>query len=190
MTTLADVLSSTVDLIALFDGREDEMRAWWAGTATGGHNADSSISDGVAPNGGFYPATNSVGVTSYLPSIAYLRTIMLKGDQGVAAAQDVAIDITGTFGPNEYIAGFICPHATTFVPASSYAKCRTAPVSSYTIVIKKNGSAWGTIVFGAGSTTGAVTISSPSLIAGDLVEYFAPATPDTLTDLIHTLRGT
>ena len=42
------------------------------GSATGGYNADGTVSNNVAPNGGYYPINDRLGVTHYLPSIAKL----------------------------------------------------------------------------------------------------------------------
>lgn len=74
MTTLAEVISSTMDLVNLFDAREDEMRDWWAGTATGGPNGD-----------GLYPMTDSAGVTTFFPSIAKVVSQIEQGVDGLDA---------------------------------------------------------------------------------------------------------
>lgn len=190
MPTNADVLQATVNLIDLFDAREDEMRAWWAGTINGGYNADGSASDGIAPHGGYYPMTNSVGATIYFPCIALLRSVMLKGDTGNNASQDVALDVVGTFGPGEYVGGFIAASATTYNPAGSFAKCKVAPTSQFVVSITKNGTQIGTVTFAAGQLNGVVAMTTTTVASGDLIEFWAPASADpTFTHFILTLRG-
>jgi hypothetical protein len=158
--------------------RDQDISAWALGSATGG-----PASDGIFP---IRVGTSTVN----LPSPAKLTSMTLKGDPGTPSPQDVAIDVTGTFAASEYIAGFIVPENTTFIPGSSFAKSGTAPGAAYVIAIKKNGAAWGTITFAGGSTTGVTAIAAPTTVAGDLVQYFAPATFDgAFSHLTHSLKG-
>jgi hypothetical protein len=182
LTDLATRLDKSTNDMNTFT---NQFRAWSTGTATGGTGVSGT---GV---GGYYPFTDNTGTTQYLPCPAYLVSVIAVGATGANASQDFALECVGPLGPSEKIGGFIAPIAMTYNPSGSYAKCGVAPTGSYTVVIKKNGSAWGTIVYSAGSTTGAVTIGTPTVAAGDLIEYFAPSSADaTFTDFIHTLRGT
>lgn len=166
-----------------------QLRDWMAGTVLGGYNSDGTVSDGVAPHGGYWPLSNGL-VTYYVQSPAKMVHDTMKGDKGDNASQDFAIDVVGTFGPSEYMGGFIAPIAATYNPSGSYATAGVAPTSSFVVTIKKNGAAWGTITYSAGSTTGTVAISSPTVVAGDIIDYYGPATPDaTFTHFKHTLRG-
>jgi hypothetical protein len=66
----------------------------------------------------------------------------------------------------------------------------TASTGTATFTIKKNGSSAGTLAFTT-SATGVFTIGSDiTLAAGDLLQFFAPGSPDaTLADIGITLAG-
>ncbi|WDS38270.1 tail fiber protein [Caulobacter phage TMCBR3] len=62
----------------------EEFQAWASGTLTGGYNADGSPSNGVAPNGGYYPITlpGDDGTRIFIKSPAKIVSGTLKGDTG------------------------------------------------------------------------------------------------------------
>lgn len=73
----------------------------------------------------------------------------------------------------------------------SLAKAGTAATGSTTFTIAKNGTAIGTLVFGAGATVPVVTFTAAvTLNAGDLLTVTAPASADaTLADIAFVLLG-
>lgn len=88
------------------------------------------------------------------------------------------------------------PRSVTFPVdmAGSYGVAATAPSSSASFSLRKNGVEFGTMVFGGGSplTEAAFTAASgATFAAGDVLTIVAPASPDaTLADIGFSLAGT
>jgi hypothetical protein len=83
---------------------------------------------------------------------------------------------------------------TVTLPASltgSLGKAGTAATASTTFTIKKNGTAIGTIVFGASATVPTFSFTAAvTFLAGDVLSIVAPATPDaTLANIALVLLG-
>ena len=73
----------------------------------------------------------------------------------------------------------------TATGSNAQASASVAATSSYTITIAKNGVSFGTIVFGAGSSSGTITAATPpSFAVGDILSLQGQVTPDaTLSDI-------
>lgn len=138
-------------------------------------------------------------VTSLLPgqapTVAVTGTpedpaIALGIPRGRNARNSVSISVTYGLEPLEILGFWVAEQDTTFVAANSRARAKVAATAAATITILKNGSAWGTITWSAGATVATVTIPTPSVLAGDLLEFVAQATPDTtLAHVAITLAG-
>lgn len=110
-----------------------------------------------------------------------------------ARAYDMAVNFVGVTTNGEKMR-IKMVRAVTF-PASltgSSADAGTAATASTTFTLLQNGSSIGTIVFGAGSSSGTITFASPvTFAAGDTFQISAPATADaTLADIAFTFKGT
>lgn len=152
---------------------------WYVGTATGGPN-----------NNGQYPLRNSEGIEYLVPSPALLAEVMEKGDQGNAAVHGFGFYVQYHMGPSEEVMAYVSSFTETFAPTLSRAKAGLAATASTVITIKKNGAAWGTITFAAAGTTGTWVIAAPTIVAGDVLTFHAPSTPDaTLGNIAITLAG-
>lgn len=180
--SISDVLTATYNLVTLFDGREDEMRAWWAGTATGGYNADGTLSDGLTGHGGYYPMTNSAGVVIYFPCLDYLRSVMAKGHD---AQTGLNFSIMGPWNTSELLEMVTAPTQMSVDPLKVKGICLNAPTANATLTISKIGTDgaitanWGTVTFYAGSRTSTfVNITNGSLLAGEALALYAPAAAD------------
>lgn len=89
---------------------------------------------------------------------------------------------------NEVVGGGIAPYALTLVQANCTVKSLVAATASTTLIIKKNGTQIGTIVFAAAGTTATVTITTAAVAKGDNITIHGPATPDaTLADITGLL---
>lgn len=116
--------------------------------------------------------------------------IHLSLPRGRNARTNIAAGFTNAASANEVIGLAAIDQATTFSPVNSRAKAKVAAgVGGATIAILKNGAAWGTITFAAGSLTGAFTIAAPTAADGDLLEFIAPATATTLANVAINLVG-
>lgn len=110
-----------------------------------------------------------------------------------SAVYDVGGYVEGTTNANETVWQFYSPRAWTLpAGASGGGKAGTAATASTTFTLKQNGTSIGTLIFGAGSASGTVSITSSTAIAsGDLLALVAPATPDTtLANIAFTFAGT
>ncbi|AKU43558.1 hypothetical protein CPT_Seuss32 [Caulobacter phage Seuss] len=162
-----EIAAQIVDLIDKWNNREDELVAWLAGTATGGPN-----------NNGLYPLTNELGVTYMVACPAKMVQVTQKGDKGDDAKVDLIIQAQFAVGASEPLPPIIAAAAITFTPASCKAWAKGAPSgSAVTMTATKNGAAWMSCTWAAGSQTGTVSFTgSPSLAVGDIVEPYGPAT--------------
>lgn len=162
----AGVANQLTTLIANFNAELLARTDFWFGTATGGPSSD-----------GMYPFTLTDGTSVLNPSLAKLLSVTAKGDPGVNAATGFAFSVLGAFTPDELI-DLIAGVPLTIVPANISGASMAAPTASTTYVVKKNGAAWGTVTFAAG--TGAVTasFSSTAVVKNDRLELYAPHTLD------------
>lgn len=111
--------------------------------------------------------------------------IALRSD----VVRGLSMHCAGKPANSEVIGGGIAPYAMTISQANSVCKALVAATGSTTLVIKKNGTQIGTIVFAASATTGTVTITSASVAAGDQVTLHNAATADaTLADIDCLLK--
>jgi hypothetical protein len=102
----------------------------------------------------------------------------------------LSIFCSGVPANNEVIGGGIAPYSFTIVQANCSAKSLVAATASTTITLKNNGSSIGTVVFGIGSTTGTVTITTAAVTAGDNITAHGPATADaTLADITILIKS-
>lgn len=161
-----------------------------AGPYTGkGTLADEAEMDTVSVRG---VVTDASTITCYWTSRTRVRgnfkfTYFFGGAQNPRGIQAF---VAGAPGSSEVVGGEIAPYALNASAAASSAKAGTAATASTVITIKKDGATMGTITFGAGSSTGTISISSPSITQGQLVTFEAPATADaTLANLFIFLGG-
>ena len=107
---------------------------------------------------------------------------------------DVAIFAPGLGTAAQKLARFALARAVSFPSGAtgSQAVASANATASTTFTLKKNGTAFGTVVYGSGSSSGTFTITTTTTFAaGDLLEVDGPATPDvTLADVGITLAGT
>jgi hypothetical protein len=172
-SVLANLVSTTVTNIVL---RDSDVDAWAYGTVTGGDGA------------GNYTIHTLAGGTVVVPCIAKLLQLVTHGAD---AQTGLTFSIIGPFNNNELLQIIAPPGPLVIAPASVSGWCRVLPTASTTFPIFKNGSAWGTVTFGAGSHN-AVTasFSSNNIARGDGAELFAPAIVDaTLADFSITIPG-
>lgn len=162
-----EIAAQIVDLISKWNNREDQMVAWLGGTPTGGPNGD-----------GLYPLTNELGVTYMVACPAKMVSVTQKGDKGDDAKVDLVIQAQFAVGASEPLPPFISSSSLTFTPSACKAWAKSVPAGSpVTMTATKNGAAWMTCTWAAGSQVGTVSFTgSPSLVAGDVVEPYGPAT--------------
>lgn len=132
------------------------------------------------------------------------KTFILKGANAatlshwqeitVTSPYDIATSIFGKPANSEVVIRFRAPRAflVSQVQTNGQAKAGTAATASRTFVLAKNGTQFGTVVFGAGQTTGTISVGSPvSFAVGDLLTLTAPATADaTLADIDFSIIAT
>jgi hypothetical protein len=134
------------------------------------------LSGGGTGNVGILSASTAYGVLK--SAIPWEVTAFMGGVQGGASWQ--ILRYTSTF-------------ANIIVSANCVANCGITGTGSTTFTIADNGSTIGTVVFGASSSTGVVSITgSPrTLSAGHILTIIGPVTPDaTLANIGITLGGT
>lgn len=135
-------------------------------------------------------------ITGTTTATSYTDERSLAAQAGVTAAvYDVGGYVEGLSNASEQVWQFYSPRAWTLPAGASggaKAPSGSGATASATYSVTRNGTAIGTLVFGAGSTTGTVSItSSVSVAAGDLLGLTAPATPDTtLANFAFTFAGT
>lgn len=96
----------------------------------------------------------------------------------------LAFHCAGLPAGNEVIGGGLAPYAMTLSAAGSTCKALAAATGATALVVKNNGTAIGQIDFVAGATAGSVTITTPSIAAGDHITiHNAAAADSTLADI-------
>lgn len=140
------------------------------------------------PNSDGYVQISDAVITDLIPGLMKLKNEMLRG---IDAAQDISLFVQGLMGNSEVLHIYTHRGATTTMDiANSAAKCETAPTATKVVSILKNGSAWATISFTGGQTTGVITCASPEITTGDVLKWVAPATQDsTFSNFFMTLAG-
>lgn len=164
MTDAAQVYAQVASLITRIDQRDGAMQLWLTQPKNGGVNGDGMVT-----------FTTIDGATFTYPCLQKLVSDMAKGDD---ARQDLAFFFAYNFAPSELIWSYTAVADVTYDISQSFALCKSAPASPATITILKNGAAWGTITFAAGSTTGVIAAAVPSQARGETLEFIAPATFD------------
>lgn len=95
---------------------------------------------------------------------------------------------------NETLARYLANTAFTIPSGATNSLCSagTAATASATLLLKKNGTDFGSIDFSAAGTTGAFTVASDtSFVAGDVLTVVQSGTADaTLADVSITMEGT
>lgn len=127
----------------------------------GGPNSDGNV-----------VMTDGAGATFTTPGLSKLKVLMSKGDN---AATDLSYFWNGNYSPAELLVAYQSTVDVTYDVSKSFASCGTAPTANVTITITKNDVAWGTIFFAAGSTTGVITIPTPTQAAGQKLKFLAPS---------------
>lgn len=190
--TLTSVLDEVTNLITKWTAHDEDFSNWLAGTITGGFNQDGTPSNGVAPNGGYYPLRNASGQSLYFPCPAKLASQMMRGDD---ATTDIPFNALGVMSANEMLGGIIFVGNDTTLDASrSKGLCLGVPASERVITVKRTRAGvtvdMATVTFAAGSDTAVVAITAPDLKQGDLIRFYAPPTHDAaFTDVFITLAG-
>ncbi len=114
---------------------------------------------------------------------------------------DVGVFIGGTMTGSERVATYVCTRAFTLEDnfASSQGYAVSGDDTDLVISIRKNGAQIGTATFAADSNSAfsSVTFEATdsnsvpgSFVAGDRLEFFAPASPGAWADVAITLFGT
>lgn len=113
--------------------------------------------------------------------------IEISAGSVVSVPYDLAGSVFGLPTASESILRIRACRAFTMPSGQSNAQAKSAvaATASATFTLAKNGSSIGTVVFGAGSTTGTITFSNTvSVAVGDLISLTAPAVADsTLADI-------
>jgi phage-related tail fiber protein len=106
-------------------------------------------------------------------------------------------DVAGSIGgkPDSSATVFVFPSVRSFTIAASYAGsravARTAATANTTFNIYKNGSAYGSFTFSAGSSSATFSGSPGVVTASDTITVVAPAVPDaSLADIGFTFVAT
>ena len=111
----------------------------------------------------------------------------VKGDNSVA---DIAFAFQGALLDGENLVGYVIAHAMTLSQADSIAKCVVAPNADVSMTLTKNGASMGTVTFLSGHTTGTVTLTSTSLVIGDVIAFIGPSPSNpTFSSITITLAG-
>lgn len=120
-------------------------------------------------------------------------TNVIAGQTQTNTVYDVSFMKNSAPTANEILLRFPCVRSFS-LPASltgSAGTAGTTATGSTTLTCNKNGSSFGTIVFGAGASTPTFTAASlTNFVAGDVITIVAPGTPDaTLANIAVTLLG-
>lgn len=133
-----------------------------------------------------YTDTYNTGQTNVQDAVDYLV------NQTNLTRYDVSFYLQGLMLDGETLFRYIPAQSVTFRATGGstyyYAKAGTAATASTVLLLKKNGTQFGTVTFAASGTTGTFSISGDtSFAAGDLWTMEAPATADaTLADVTFT----
>jgi hypothetical protein len=115
------------------------------------------------------------------PSVtAFSFTPAGLGEQGVS--QIPPLYYPGTFAANAVLQQYAVPPYGNFIiptnAAGSVAVLGVACTANTSIVMKKNGSTFGTMLFLAGQSVGSFSVTKTTFIPGDVYSEVAPAIPD------------
>lgn len=178
----------------------------------------SQIADMIASNEALktslnaLPIRGAVATSSALPTSANDGDLWIAQDTGAGyawlATSGIWLYVGAVRGPagstvlslvwsinNAPMAGERLPQllidtALTLNAARSGARAAMAFTASATFTITRNGASIGTVVFAPGAQTGAISLTSTSLSAGDLIRIVCPSPADvTGADLVITLSG-
>ncbi|KQM20183.1 hypothetical protein ASE73_07630 [Sphingomonas sp. Leaf24] len=95
--------------------------------------------------------------------------------------------LSGRPTANALLGGGVTPQVGTIDVSASSFVAETAPTNAVTLTIKLNGANAGTVSFNANSTTGAITLNSTSLNAGDRISLYMGNADPTFSGLIGSL---
>lgn len=112
------------------------------------------------------------------------------GVQGPTGSRlvEVVYAIAGLVPSSRTLIGYIASANITFIPADAVAIAGTSNTNDTTITITElDNTPVGTIFFGAGLTTGVVTISAVTLAKNDGLKFVHPGSVNTLADMVVTL---
>lgn len=120
--------------------------------------------------------------------------VLRAAPTGTAAAPfDVGVTYNGLPGASAVLLRLPLARAVTFPTglAGSRGVAGTAPITTATFDIRRNGAPFGTMTFAAGSTAATfAATSATAFAAGDILSMTAPATPDgALSDIGSVLSG-
>jgi hypothetical protein len=176
-TTPTDLASAVQTLVTNVGLRDTSYNAYLTGTPTGGPLGD-----------GNYPVNLLGGGTMTLPCPAKVQSLITHGAD---AQTGIVLDVLGPYNNSELLRMIVVPGPLIVNPGATVGYCKTVATSDSVFVLKKNGAAWGTITFVAGQHAALVaSFSSANLIAGDVVELYAPTVVDaTLANFSFTIPG-
>jgi len=167
------------------------------GIGSGGNIILGGDATGSGPSGSTIAVTlaNS-GATAGTYSLATV-VVDAKGRVTSAAASaipwEAQLFFYGTFGAAEVLLR-IPFSSRVVIPVNftgSRATARLAATSNSAFALAKNGSAFATIIFGAGSATGTYSSAITTFVSGDILSITAPVSSDvTLSDVGLSLSGT
>jgi hypothetical protein len=106
---------------------------------------------------------------------------------------DVGIYTSNVLSVSQQIARIEIPRTVTFISnfSPSLASSGVSATAQSKLTIAQNGTAVGTITFGAGSSTGTISATATVFNSGDILTITGPASPDsTLSQISITLSGT
>jgi hypothetical protein len=121
------------------------------------------------------------------------ETNLLKNYFKIPGFYDVSAFCPGQFTSTQLM--FMVPvDRTVSIPANatgSVAVCGTAPTADAVFTFNKNGTSFGTLTIGAGTTTGTFATTATTFASGDVLSVVAQALTDsTFANLAFTLAGT
>lgn len=129
------------------------------------------------------PSLADVGIT-----LGGFRTVMSQPASG--DAYELTASAIGSMLPGELLMIYTAAHDIMFEADRCFGRAITVPTSSAVFTAYKNGVAFATMTFAAGSGSAVVAMVDGSVTIGDTVTIRAPATADaTLADVGITLGG-
>jgi hypothetical protein len=109
-------------------------------------------------------------------------------DVTATAPYDLSGEFVGTPVTSAVVMRFVAARAFTFGGTAQFA-CVTGPTSTATFTVNVNGVSKGTVTITTSGTSGSGTITSTSIVAGDLITVVA-TTPAAIVSPYWTLPGT
>lgn len=105
-TTNATLAASLTALLASWQTREDQMRTWLGGAVKSGYRSDGTPASpaGNDPLAGYYPMSDAVGATRYIPCPALLNNAV-QAYYGAAGGTANALTLTPSPTLTQYLAG-------------------------------------------------------------------------------------